>query len=86
MPELRSHMVRKRVESPWKGRQVSVDAGLRAALYHRFAFLWPLIFSPLTRRLWRVLILGLGTLYFLFILLVLRFMNNLIIYRIQNYL
>ena len=64
-------MVRKRVESPWKGRQVSVDAGLRAALYHRFAFLWPLIFSPLTRRLWRVLILGLGTLYFLFILLVL---------------
>ena len=77
-------MRRQRGELSRKGCQVSTDDGLRAALYHRFAFLWPLIFNPLTRRLWRLLILGLGALYFLFILSVLG-MRYVVLPHIEDY-
>ena len=58
--------------------------GLRAAVYHRFAFLLPFVTHPLARRAARVLVWGFWIVYFLFILLVLS-LRYAILPHVENY-
>ncbi|MBS1230231.1 MAG: hypothetical protein H6R17_3508 [Proteobacteria bacterium] len=47
------------------------DDGLRAALYHRLHFLWPLLANRRLRSLWRALLWSFWLIYFGFVVLVL---------------
>ena len=58
--------------------------GLRAAVYHRFAFLLPFVTHPMARRVVRVLVWGFWTVYFLFILSVLS-LRYAILPHVENY-
>ena len=58
--------------------------GLRAALYHRLHFLWPLLANPRARRLWRVLVWSFGLVYFGFVVLVLALRYS-VLPQIESY-
>ena len=58
--------------------------GLRAALYHRLHFLWPLFANSRARRLWRVLVWGFGLIYFGFVVLVLALRYS-VLPQIESY-
>ena len=45
--------------------------GLRAALYHRLHWLWPLVYNRRLRGLWRALVWSFLLVYFGFVTLVL---------------
>ena len=57
---------------------------LRAALYHRFRWLYPLTISPRARRFWRVLGWSLCAVYFAFVALVLALRYS-ILPNIEHY-
>ena len=50
---------------------MTAQGGLRAALYHRLHWLWPLVYNRRLRGLWRGLVWGFWLVYFGFIALVL---------------
>ena len=60
------------------------EDGLRAALYHRLHFLWPLVANRRLRTLWRALVWGFWLIYFGFVVLVLALRYS-VLPQIEDY-